>query len=323
MELDVVILAGGKEGAKLIRGDNKALLRLRDRPLISYVIEAFAASKSIHEIYVVGPAERLEEELKGYSFAKPVHFVQQRTNIFENIWAGFYASLPADMREKSSRELLETEYADKPVFLTMCDTPLILPEEIDDFIESSDMEKADAFIGITQKEFLLPFAPKGDTPGIEFACFCFKEYIARHANVYIVKPLRFAKVTEFYIPLIYGVRYQKQLGNILRAAGTLLKLGIGPIPIYIFICFQVCRFLDSRGLKRSRDFFRKRISIKLVMDYFSRAIQTRCDAVLTSGPGPALDVDNEVDLEIAERMLDKWREIHSQIMAGTYDLPEP
>ncbi len=323
MKMDAVVLAGEKEGAKLIRGTNKALLPLRGRPMVSYVIEALCKAESIGEVYVVGPAESLEKGLKGYDFSKPVHFVPQKTNIFENIFAGFFASLPEDMRDKTGRELLETEYADKSLFIVMCDTPLMRPEEVDGFIESADLDSADAFIGLTRKEFLLPFAPKEDQPGIEFACFCFRECIARHGNVYIMKPLRFAKVTEEYIPLVYGIRYQKQLRNIMKAAGTLLRLGLGPIPVYIFLSFQTCRFLDSRGWRGARDFIRKRLPVKMVTDYLSRAVQTRCDVLFTSGPGPAVDVDNEVDLDIAEKMLDTWREVHDRIMAGTYDLPEP
>jgi molybdopterin-guanine dinucleotide biosynthesis protein A len=323
MEMDAVVLAGEKEGAKLIRGTNKALLPLRGRPLISYVIEALAGAKAIREIYVVGPDEKLREGLKDFSFAKPLHFVPQKTNIFENIWTGFFATLPEDARERSSSELLGTGHADKPVFVITCDTPLMRPVEVDRFIEDADLEKNDLVLGVTLKEQLLPFAPKDNQPGIEFAYFCFREFIVRHSNIYIMRVLKFARVLEVYIPLVYGIRYQKQLRNIINAIAAIIRLGIGPKAIYIFIMFQIGRSLDASGRYKARDVLRRRLPEKMVLDYLSKVLQTRCAILLTGGPGPALDIDNEVDLETAEKMLDKWQEIHARILAGTYELPSP
>jgi molybdopterin-guanine dinucleotide biosynthesis protein A len=323
MELDAVVLAGEREGAKLIRGTNKALLPLRGRPIISYVIEALAGASRIHEIYVVGPAERLEQGLKDFAFKKPVHYVAQKENVFENIWTGFFASLPEDVRNLSSKELVETRHADKPVFVITCDTPLLRAEEVDSFIESANLEDIEVVLGVTQKELLLPFAPEGETPGIEFAYFCLREFIVRHSNIYIIKPLRLAKILEEYIPLIYGLRYQKQIRNMIRASATLLRLGVGLRPLYMFLAFQIGRTLDARGFRRTRDLLRKRVPKKMVVDYLYRALQTRVSILLTKSPGPALDIDNEPHLDIAEKMFDRWQEILSQILAGTYDLPSP
>jgi len=43
MEMDAVVLAGGKEGAKLIRGKNKAFLPLRGRLFLFLAGAEFAA----------------------------------------------------------------------------------------------------------------------------------------------------------------------------------------------------------------------------------------------------------------------------------------
>ncbi len=323
MDMNAVVLAGEREGAKLIRGTNKALLPLCGRPIISYVMEALAGASRVHEIYVVGPAERLEQGLKDFDFAKPVHYVAQKENIFENIWTGFFASLPEDVMNLSSKELVETQHADKPIFVITCDMPFIRPEDFDSFIESADLKDIEIVLGVTRKELLLPFAPEGETPGIEFAYFCFREFIVRHANIYIIKPLRLAKILEKYIPLIYGIRYQKQIRNMIRASATLVRLGIGLRPLYIFLAFQIGRTLDGWKFRRTRDFLRKGVPEKMVVDYVYRALQTRVSILPTKGPGPALDIDNEPHLEIAEKMFGRWQEICAKILAGTYELPSP
>ena len=62
--LDAVVLAGTHQNPKrLISGHNKAFLKVAGQALVRYVVNALVDAESIDQIFVVGPAEELLEEL--------------------------------------------------------------------------------------------------------------------------------------------------------------------------------------------------------------------------------------------------------------------
>jgi hypothetical protein len=322
MGVDAVVLAGDRSAARLLYGTNKAFLRLRGKPLLSYVISALDRASEIRSIHVAGPGDRLKELLAEFKYEKPVSYVEQGETVFKNLWYGALQTYPEYERGKDYRELRNSPEASKYILATTCDTPLLEPLEIDNFIKNAPMDNFDFVFGITRKELLMPFAPHGNDPGIDFACFVMKDIIFRHANCFLFRPLKLGYVMDDFIPLIYSIRYQKELSNIMKAMSSIVKAGAGLKALYYFILLQVGRSSDMKGRKWLRDFVRKGITLPKILEYAGPILQTRFGAFETIGPGPALDTDNEVDLAVADKMFERWKEIQGQMLQGKYPLPQ-
>jgi len=125
--LDAVVLAGTHQNSKrLIAGRNKAFLEVGGKILIRYVVDALLGAERIGQVFVVGPAEELLEELAGYSGR--VHVIAQRGKMLTNCWAGIEAS------EDSHRFDKNMPVNERPLLIISCDLPLVTAASIDDFI---------------------------------------------------------------------------------------------------------------------------------------------------------------------------------------------
>jgi GTP:adenosylcobinamide-phosphate guanylyltransferase len=322
LAIDAFVLAGDRTSARLLYGTNKALLRLRGKPLLSYVVSALDRSEQVRSIHIVGAVERLKEGLAPYKFEKPVSFIEQGANVAKNIWYGGLYTFPEYVRDMDYKKLAGVADADKVTLGVTCDTPLLEPKEIDHFILNAPMDQFDFVFGITRKEMLVPFAPKGDDPGITFAYFVLKEIIFRQANFFLLRPLKLGYVMDEFIPLIYDIRYQKQWGNIFKGFSAIIKNGAGLDAVYYYAVLQTCRSLDMKGWNRLRDFLRQGASMPTILKRAVPVLQTRFGAFETLGPGPCIDTDNEVDLSVADRMFERWQEIQAQMLVGKYPLPQ-
>jgi len=125
--VDAVVLAGTHQNAKrLIAGRNKAFLKVSGKLLFRYVVDALLEAESIGQIFVVGPAEELLEELEGY--APKVKVIAQRGKMLTNLWAGIEAS------EDCHRHDPVIPVHDRPLLVISCDLPLVTGRSIDDFV---------------------------------------------------------------------------------------------------------------------------------------------------------------------------------------------
>lgn len=322
MALDAVVLAGDRSAARLLYGTNKAFLRLRGKPLLCYVISALDRAEEIRTINVVGPCDRLKDLLSELTLQKPLNYIDQGNSIVDNIWEGSLSTFPEYKRGMHYHSLENSPEAGKSIFIVTCDLPFLEPVEIDQFIKNAPVNDFDFIFGITRKEMLLPFAAQGDDPGISFAYFVLKDIIFRHANFFLMRPLKLGYVMDEFIPLIYSIRYQKELKNILSALRSIVKAGAGLGGVYILASLQLGRWLDMRGWNRTRDLVRKGITLKFTLDYARPVLQTRFGAFETIGPGPCVDTDNENDLAIADKMFERWKEMQSRMLQGKYPLPQ-
>lgn len=320
MAVDSIVLAGDKKGARLVHETNKAFLKLRGRPLLSYVISALDRAKEVRSIHIVGPSEALKQLLSPFQYEKPIYYIEQGENVFQNIWFGSLHTFSEYVRGSDYRDLKSLPEADKIIFLATCDIPFLEPKEIDHFITRAPANDYDFILGITRKELLVPFAPKNSEPGISFAYFVFRDIIFRQSNVILLRPLKLGYVMEEFIPLVYGLRYQKQLKNIFKAIREIIRLGIGLKAMFYYLTLQSTRSLEGRGWKRTRDLVRRGVRLENVLAYIQPILQTRFTAFETNGPGPTLDTDNEMDLETAEKMFEKFKELQAQILSGTHPL---
>jgi len=322
MGIDALVLAGDRKGAKLLYGTNKAFLYLRGKPLLTYVLSALESSKQVDKIHIVGPEERLRELLAEFQFSKPITYIAQGENIFENIWYGALSTFPEYQWGADWSHLKELKEKDKLVLVCTCDIPLLEPKEIDEFIKNAPSKDFDMVFGITRKEMLVPFAPKNGEPGISFAYFVMKDIIFRQANIFLLRPTRLGYVMEQFIPLVYQFRYQKLWRNIIRGFWIIAKLRVGGRALYYFTVLQAGRIFDGKGWRLLRNLARKGVSLERILEYVRPILQTRFTAFETIGPGPALDVDNEEDLAVFEKMFDRFKEIQREILEKRYPLPE-
>ncbi|HHX77851.1 MAG TPA: NTP transferase domain-containing protein [Firmicutes bacterium] len=133
--MKAVILAGSAGETLLTRQEgvkNKNFIRLGDRLLISYVLDALRELKDlIDEIIVVGP----EEELKGLSSEYAFTIIPEEGTIGKNIMASYL------------RGLLQGHF-----LLVTGDIPLLTAKAVKDFLENCRPYDLDFYYSIIPKE---------------------------------------------------------------------------------------------------------------------------------------------------------------------------
>lgn len=314
MPIDALVLCGDRKGARLVYGANKAFLRLRGKPLVSYVLSALDRAEEVKAIHLIGPSARLQELLSEFKYEKQIFYIEQGDNIFQNIWYGALHTFPEYKRGADYKTLSHLENADKIILTTTCDMPLLEPVEIDTFIRGAPVKDYDLIFGITRKEMLMPFLQGLNQPGFNFAYFCFREIIFRHANIFLLRPLKLGFIMEEFIPMIYNFRYQKQLKNILGALRYILGLGVGFRGIYYFVLLQTAKSADLKNRLWLRELARNRITLKQILDYIQPIMQTRFTAYETIGPGTTLDADSEEELSVFEQTFEQWKALQQKVI---------
>jgi CTP:molybdopterin cytidylyltransferase MocA len=315
--LDAIILAGEKEGSIPVRGENKAFLPIKDKPLIGWVIDAIDRAESVRSITVVGPKAKLESRLSGLNTRKPLLFLEQGGNIFENMWNGALSSFSGYRAEAPIEELRTSAEADKAVVALTCDMPLIEPVEVDRFITTAPLDRADLVFGVTREDMLKPYEPAGDDPGIKFICVCMRDIIFRHANIFIFRPLKLAQVMDKYVPIVYNLRYQRRFQNIMAATGMVFRFACSPLKLYLFFLIESASWCHNHGHLRLRQILRRPTELRWSENIASTIFQTRVAIHETIGPGLTLDVDDEPSYQAFITMFDRWKEIQKrQIEAG-------
>ncbi len=71
--------------------------------------------------------------------------------------------------------------------------------------------------------------------------------------------------------------------------------------------------MDRRGHRRIADWLRRRIPMARIERGISGLLRTRFKTVTTGFGGAALDVDNDADLEVVDKMLFRWKERQARL----------
>jgi len=122
MSVDVVVLAGGKNGADMVAAtgvENRALTVLGDRTMLEYVTSALRRAASVGDIYVVGDAPVGPDR----------HTVKGGETLLDNLMAGLRA---AESGAGGDRVLISTS-----------DIPFLTPEAVEDFLARATQSGAD------------------------------------------------------------------------------------------------------------------------------------------------------------------------------------
>jgi len=138
--LDAVIIAGGKED-KFPNSDNlnKALLNIKDRPMIEYVIDAVIKSAYIGRTVIVGPRAPIEENIN----LRIDKVIDDNEGMIDNINLGIEYLKPEDK-----------------VFVITSDIPLVSTEAVDDFIEQCLKIEADIYYPVISEKLNLKKYPQ-------------------------------------------------------------------------------------------------------------------------------------------------------------------
>ncbi|CAM2010279.1 NTP transferase domain-containing protein [Acanthopleuribacter pedis] len=294
--MDCIVLAGNRENYRSVaREDNKAFLKVGGRSILHIILEELRAVDRVDRVLVVGPKDRLQEEVGTHlvaAYPKPLLFYQQGRNLVENILGTVAASA--------------TGVTDRVVMVIPSDIPLITCEELNQFIDRCDMDAYDYVGGITSAHVLARYAPQADQPGVTMATFRLNSGSYRVSNLHLVRPAAVKRAD--YIRQTYALRYQKQLANIAKMWLVLLGLlwRVPTAPFY-FLVAQGARHCEVWGYQRLAKYLSGFVTLSRAEGYISSILGTRFKVVETDFGGAAVDVDNEADYHTISRRFDEWR----------------
>jgi GTP:adenosylcobinamide-phosphate guanylyltransferase len=323
MKYDTILLTGDKKASKSVFGMNKSLIELNGIPLFMYVISALQDVDEVDNIYIVGPKFKIEELLKKHlnpplfpplskggkgGFKKNVMVVEQRDNLYENVWHTFLSAIKG---YSDGDELKNPALMDKQILVAAGDMPLITPFEIKEFISKCDMENYDYCIGMISEDVLKNYYPSKGKPGMKLAYIHLRENIYRISNMHLIKPFKI--INREYIEKMYEYRYQKDIRNIVKLTMELIRKHAGFKSLLFYSMIEMTLFLSYIHLKPLSNFFRWFVSLKSAEKVVSNVLKTRLKLVETSFGGAALDVDNERDFNTIKLMYKEWMEYQKNL----------
>lgn len=304
-KFDAILLAGEGESSYKILHQHKAFLRLEDKCIVTHVIETLQQVDSVGGIFVVGEKEKLGKTLTGDGIdltrPKPIRLLQQRQNLYQNIWHTFLATLPPD---SGNTPLDAGPYRDRAVLIVPCDAPLITPFEVENFIRLGELDRYDHVLGMTPESSLRPFYPGAGKPGIRMAYLHLKEGNYRINNLHLVKPIRIGH--RDYIEKMYQYRYQRNIRNVIPFALKLFwKDKYKGYHYYLGLILSLLfSNLNCPSLVR---YFRNWVPRQELEEWISKGLATRFKSLAVPWPGAALDIDNESDYHAMKVCFAEWK----------------
>ncbi|MGK7344522.1 MAG: NTP transferase domain-containing protein [Candidatus Nitrospinota bacterium M3_3B_026] len=302
-KVDALLFCGDAGASRAIEGKSKAYLAIDGVPLFVYVLRALDGVERIRRVFMVGDKRRLDADLSiAGPIEKPVVTIEQGAGLLENAWKGFLASLdgytPGAERENQ-------DFKNRVIFALGADSPLITAAEIGEFFDRADMSRYDYVAGLTPKEALDRFRPRGGRPGIKMAYFHVREGLFRINNMHMARPFAFAVTAP--VQMIYNHRYQKKIRNIIRLFMGFLAPNAGWSKLRLYLLMQAAMFSRNIGLPGLADRIRRRVPIDEVMEAVGDVLGLRAGYAVTKQGGAALDIDNEKDYIAMKRMFAEWK----------------
>jgi len=307
------ILAAGDRGrARLVHGTNKALLDLAGVPVFTHVLAALEKSPSVDRIYMVGPKAALEEAMKrpGIPFEgrKPVRFLEQWGNLYQNIWNTFQALVQEE-------GVAEAAARDMAVLVVPSDIPLLVPEEVEEFVGSCDMDRFDYAVGLTSEGVLSHYYPQRRRKGIRLMYFHVREGSFRQNNLHLVRPLRM--LHRHYVQKAYDYRLQREWGQILRLFWEIFWTERGSrrmVGHYVLLHLAaLLHRIPMARLHRIPAFFLRRDRMEKAI---SDLLGTRFTTVETHFGGSALDIDTPEHYAVIKENFEAWKEMQRRGFSG-------
>lgn len=162
--VDGVILAGGTniELGKDQGVRNKALIKIKGKEIIRYILEAFSAVEELGRLAVVGPVDDLAFLQDDYR----VELIPEGDSILQNI-------LKAQGHLQSRN----------PLLISSSDIPLLTPEAVSDFLKQCFPYDYDFYYPIVRKE-----DSEKKIPGAKRTYVKLKEGCFTGGNIFLINP---------------------------------------------------------------------------------------------------------------------------------------
>lgn len=203
------VLAGGYKNG-LIRGQtlpvNEALIRIGNRYMVEYVVEALRASPYIDRIIVAGPVDKIQPI---YQNCPDITLVQSGDTVIETFKNAFNAFPPEGKR----------------ILVVTADIPLLTTQAVNDFLLTCLKQEGDLFYPIVSREI-----NEDKYPGVRRTYVSLKDGLFTGGNLFFVDPA----IVERCLPVAERlVRYRKKP---LRLAsyigwGILLRYVLGQLSL--------------------------------------------------------------------------------------------
>jgi CTP:molybdopterin cytidylyltransferase MocA len=307
-----VVVAGDRSHARAVAGRSKAFIPIAGKPMVVHVVEALLRTPEVSEVFVVGDHLKLEQALAtagvpelAMRSGRALRIVPQRDTLYDNVWYSFLRTGPGGAMPAE----------DHAILVVPADIPLVLPEELSDFVRQAAQTNADYVLGLSPDIALERFAPRDGQIGIEMACFNLKEGRFRQNNLHLVRPLRMGN--RHYIEDMYETRHQKELMDMVRLALRVFVREFRNLWVLVpYLFLHVAGILDRRGWKRAARLVRHGVSVRTVERAAGALLRTHFRTVVTGHGGAALDVDNDPDCEVADKMFAQWKAL--QLRGGPH-----
>ncbi len=307
--LDAVVLAGTHQNKKsLIAGRNKAFLEVGGQVLLRYVVNALLDAQNIDQVFVVGPAEELMEELAG--FPSRVRVIAQRGNMLSNCWAGIEAA------EDRHRFDLTVPVKERPLLIISCDLPLVTARSIDDFIaRCARMDNASEhpyamLVGVADEPGVKPFHPSGGKQGIKRPFVEMECGRLRLANIYVGRPRQLSH--QEILQTGFSHRKAKDWRNVVALTFSFFKSSGGWHAAWLSMRVQLTLMLSKRKGRFYRR-LKKGNSAERVEKVISQVLGGPIKIVITPYGGLSLDVDDDEDFRILDACYEDWAAITAAV----------
>jgi GTP:adenosylcobinamide-phosphate guanylyltransferase len=153
--MDAVITAGGIPGPEdplfeLTQGKSKALLKIADKPMVQWVLDALCGSDKVDRIVIVG----LESE-SGLDCSKPVAYIPNQGSMIDNV-------------RTSIEKVVELNPAADLILLVSSDIPALTTEMVDWAIDAAEETEDDMYYNIITKDDMESRFPDSKRSFIKF-----------------------------------------------------------------------------------------------------------------------------------------------------------
>jgi len=324
MAIPAVVTAGDRGAAKAVYGESKVFLEIDGRPLVAHVAAVLQRVPEVSEVWVIGDAGRLRAVFERADvkreITKPLHILEQGRNLYENVWQAYRCLLPGAGPQGRDPE---PEDFDTEVLYVSGDLPFATSQEISEFVQRGLALGCDYAAGFVTEESMRGFLPAPAQPGLRMATFNLREGRYRQSNLHLVKPARLGN--RHYIEEMYEHRHQRELGQILGLAWTLLTSERGGLRVLSYYALMhLAGVVDRWRLRRLADWVRRWVSIARVERSCSDLLRTEFRFVATEIGGCAIDVDTEHEYDVSSQRYHEWREAQEALAERRYGpLPLP
>lgn len=213
--MNVIVLAGDRKVNTDSKADtsqnqdtakisNKAMLKLKDKCMIEYIIDTLRMSKMIDKIAVVGPKAQLQEVI-----GDRVDYIIEGT----------------DSIVKNGILAMEHFKDDKQVLITTSDIPMLTVEALEDFINQALAAKADLCYSVVDKRI-----NDQKYPEVKRTYARLREGQFTGGNIFLFNPAATDKCKNFIEQMLEYRKSPAKMAMVL-GFGFLLRMALGILTI--------------------------------------------------------------------------------------------